>query len=1269
MKKLSELSKKSGPITLVIAISVLSSWQWVSTNVFTNGDWTFHFAESLKSFASLSFSWSPTGLGSLNLTSSSWPSMFLFGAFGLFHQNSNVADKFVFMVPVIALSGLPCYLLLKKILDSTPAAIVGSFVFSFNTYFLIIKTAQLTVLVADFLAPLLVLLFIYALEKKKAIYIVLSSVLALIIGSYEFRIFYIVATVLLLYFIFHLSVLEKKQLRSNLKSVIAGSSVLVIICFLNLYWALGLSKSGSVLHNAIFDRGLFGSQYLNLQQALTLFHPFWNGVEPIGFLVNPTPYYFWAIPVLAFLGLVLNRKNPKIVFFGFVTLLGLLLTKQEDAPFQNLYLWLYQHFPGFNAYREASKFYFLIALGYSVLIAALVKWVWENVPKSNDLQSKILNIGKYALVISISGIFLWNIKPFVTGEIGTLFVPRTIPSDYLVVKDFIQSQPDYFRTFWVPTSPRWALYTNQHPKINAVDIYQNDWQDLVSKNNPKIPSNQRIVDILKQPYAKDILDRTSIKYLIVPLRDETNEDDFFVFYGDDRQFFIDTLNGLPFLKRINIGTKDVAVYENIDFKPYISSPSNIYQLPNIDQTSEAFNFVSSVLKQKDFDFTIQDQNKNYPAINVTDVFSDLGINNFAPGLITKNLKTSSPNSLLYYNTNKPDFSYQVVKGTFSVFANNKNSVSVNAQHIPKIGNSKTQILAKKLITNKNYLLGIIGQTPLGIDTSGAIRDLGTVSQNTNLFSQDGPNLIPNPSLELGLWQNSLGDCNRYDNRALLSMKIDNQDSTDGQNSLDLEADQHTACTGPNQIEVRAGNAYLLSFDYKVKNTKIIEYELDFDDPKKTVLKEQVNTPDESWRTFQKIIGIPTGASHLKLLVYGIPDERRQYHSSTHYDNFHLTHLILESPINLNATPSFSTLTISNPDPLFSYPDSTYNYQNIIPNPSFEQGLWQKTVGDCNNLNNSTPILGMRLDSIDATNGQSSLQLEAKSHAACTGPEPIQIKENLDYQLSFDYSSPNSTSASYFLAFDDPAHTSVNEDLPIKDKSWHTATKYFRPPPNATHLSLTVYSYAGDGSQNIITRYDNFSLIQVPDLAARYFLVKNPQTVLQQPSSINFDNISPTTKTVHVKDAKTPFYLAMNDAYHDGWKLELNNAQVNGRLRGWIPWVHPNEVSDSAHMKLNDFENGWYVDPAQLCQDNPQGCTRNADGSYNLEMKIEFVPQRWFYLGTLISAITLFGCLSYLAFYLIHKLIKRKPKNPTISKEKSSNSELTSYWTSLHSTKQ
>jgi len=66
-----------------------------------------------------------------------------------------------------------------------------------------------------------------------------------------------------------------------------------------------------------------------------------------------------------------------------------------------------------------------------------------------------------------------------------------------------------------------------------------------------------------------LFDSSLIKYVIVPLQDKANDDDFFVYYGNDRNFYIRELDQIPWLKKIDIGTKELVVYENEGYRPHI----------------------------------------------------------------------------------------------------------------------------------------------------------------------------------------------------------------------------------------------------------------------------------------------------------------------------------------------------------------------------------------------------------------------------------------------------------------------------------------------------------------------------------------------------------------------------------------------------------------------------------------------------------------------------------------------------------------------------
>ena len=332
--------------------------------------------------------------------------------------------------------------------------------------------------------------------------------------------------------------------------------------------------------------------------------------------------------------------------------------------------------------------------------------------------------------------------------------------------------------------------------------------------------------------------------------------------------------------------------------------------------------------------------------------------------------------------------------------------------------------------------------------------------------------------------------------------------------------------------------------------------------------------------------------------------------------------------------------------VFEYRDSKFSLNNIIENASFENGLWTSNVGDCNNYDNH-PILAMVLNKDDKTDGNQSLQLEATRHIACTSVN-IHVIADKTYQLSFDYQSPNSDHASYYLGYNDIGKTFLNENIPIKNTLWNTFSKKIKIPKSANIITLNVYAESTDGSTNIINRYDNFKLIEVPDLTNAYYLVSDPGVELKDPSSVTFELINPTKKLVNIKGATTPFFLGMSESYHQKWQLQFNNSKVNGSFNSWIPFVSPDRISDEYHYKLDDFLNAWYVDTGKYCDNNENLCKKNTDGSYDMEMVIEFFPQRWFYLGLLISGTTLSGCILYLVYIGVKKIkIKLNNKNENI----------------------
>lgn len=308
----------------------------------------------------------------------------------------------------------------------------------------------------------------------------------------------------------------------------------------------------------------------------------------------------------------------------------------------------------------------------------------------------------------------------------------------------------------------------------------------------------------------------------------------------------------------------------------------------------------------------------------------------------------------------------------------------------------------------------------------------------------------------------------------------------------------------------------------------------------------------------------------------------------------------------------------------TYRDSRYDYQNIFPNPSLEQGPWQKEVGDCYAYGSGAKI-NMQATKTDKTDGSQSLQLEAQNHLACTGPGDIPVQEGQTYLLSFDYKSVNGRFAGYYYSFDNEDETSYLKRLDDTKGEWRTNTKTISVPAGAKNMKLYLYAYPdSSGLEPGTARYDNFKLTPIPEIQDRFYLLSEPSEQLQQPQKVSYEVKNPTKTIVHIEGVRSPFYLETKESYSPRWSLSMQNTGG----KSWLPFSRSASIPEQDHLKINNFMNGWLVDPNKFCESS---CKQNSDGSYDITLVMEFAPQRWFYIGGAISAVTFLAAVGYLIY--------------------------------------
>lgn len=128
----------------------------------------------------------------------------------------------------------------------------------------------------------------------------------------------------------------------------------------------------------------------------------------------------------------------------------------------------------------------------------------------------------------------------------------------------------------------------------------------------------------------------------------------------------------------------------------------------------------------------------------------------------------------------------------------------------------------------------------------------------------------------------------------------------------------------------------------------------------------------------------------------------------------------------------------------------------------------------------------------------------------------------------------------------------------------------------------------------LVNYDNNDQLKINSLGIFFFyqpelLATKTNTVppKNQPG-VTFEKASPSQYLVNIERANEPFFLVLNQSFHPGWQVSKNNQLLSAK-----------------HYQANTFANAWLIEET---------------GSYQLS--IEFLPQKSYQAGLLISGVTL-----------------------------------------------
>lgn len=556
-------------IFFIFLLVVLIFKSWFSNGYLSSGDAPFYYPQNAIQISNFPMLWKNEGIGYYSLQT--YPFFYMSYAvriLSILNIPFPLIERIIWFFPFIIISTFSSIYLYKILFPISKCFFLSPLIYLLNSYSLIIiGGGQISIALSYAIAPLIMGLFIKNAQKSSLRLIILNSIMLSLQLSFEPRICILTLGIVFLYYLFNFSL--------NLHKYILFIPIIIITFLLHFFWILPSiillvlnHKTQFYLPEVVKNDWLAFLNFTRFSKAISFLHPNWP--ENIFGKSNFMQPEFLLLPILAFCSLLFVSKNKiykQIIFFSFLALFGAFLAKGINPPFGEIYRFLYNNFPGFNMFRDSTKFYLFSAISYSILIPFSIDQIYLTLQKI--IRKLKLTVKQFLVMKHIPDMFLLLItcclllliKPAWSGELNGTFKSKKIPNEYQEVNNFIFKQKNFFRTLWIPAFVRYGYYDNDHPAINGYYLFN-------------VSDPFKLVNILEK--TKDIekkLRLLSIKYIILPT--DINGEYFskdWKFNPEAKEKFDHKIDKIPYLKnKKQIG--DIIIYE-------ISNPKDHFWLEN-----------------------------------------------------------------------------------------------------------------------------------------------------------------------------------------------------------------------------------------------------------------------------------------------------------------------------------------------------------------------------------------------------------------------------------------------------------------------------------------------------------------------------------------------------------------------------------------------------------------------------------------------------------------------------------------------------------------
>lgn len=518
---------------LLILILLAVFWIWWLPGPRAANDFSYISRDFLKIQFDIPRVWNERGAEGLGeygiFILWSYPINFIFGVLAILGLNFEVWERILVLL-FIFLGSISIWQLLSRYKLSDKSKFIGSSFYLLNTYpILLIDGGQLSISLAYSLFPLAILKILEAVSfgvRKK----ILAGLVISVLGFFDIRFLYVLFLFLLLRILF--DILEGKNQRLNILWRWSSTGLLagLVVIALNAFWLIVIAKI-PLEKNVLSALIKISANLFNIGHPVLMISPHWY--KNVFGLISELKPEFILFPILVCLAPILRRKNKTVLFWLTVAIFSIFLTKGATEPLSFIYSWLYSNIPGFSFFRDSTKFFFLLALSYTVLISITAEEIFIR------LKKKL----RFVYILFIIAYLLYLIRPLYLGQMTGTFSIQPAESDFRLLANILKEDQGFGRVFWIPTTAPLSYSDLNHPIVEAARVFNR----LPFAYGVK--GAYEIFNFLREaPYMGEIFDVSAISYIAYPYpdirRDRLSTDDA-KYYST----FLHQLTNLPWIDK------------------------------------------------------------------------------------------------------------------------------------------------------------------------------------------------------------------------------------------------------------------------------------------------------------------------------------------------------------------------------------------------------------------------------------------------------------------------------------------------------------------------------------------------------------------------------------------------------------------------------------------------------------------------------------------------------------------------------------------------